>query len=85
MTKKRLNCEKSDRAENEIFILTFVDLSYVGVSEMTPHIDFNFFITFFCVDFFQYLEDLLLQTVCISKTRRVFLQEDDKAEVSVYC
>ena len=76
MTKKRVNCEKSDRAENEIYILTFVDLSYVGVSEMRPHIDFNFFITLFCVDFLQYFEDLLLQTVCISKTRKGFLQKD---------
>ena len=66
MMKKRLNCEKTERAENEIYILTFVDLSYVGVSEMTPHIDFNFFIILFFIYFFQYLEDLLLQTICIS-------------------
>jgi len=52
--------EKSDDAENEISILTFVDLSDIGVSEMTPHIDFNFFITLFCVDIFQYLGDLLV-------------------------
>ena len=58
--KLRVNCEKSDCSENEIYILTFVHLSYVGVSEMTPHIEFNFFITLFCVDFFQYLEDLLV-------------------------
>ena len=83
--KKRLHCEKRDRAENEISILTFVDFSYIGVSEMTPHIDFNFLITLFCVDFLQYHEDLLLQTVCISKTRKGFLSEDYKASVSVYC
>ena len=64
--KKRLNCEKTERVKNEIYILTFVDLGYVGVSEMTPHVDFNFFITLFFIYFFQYLEDLLLQIICIS-------------------
>ena len=78
-------CETRERAENVIYILTFVDLSYVGAPEMTPHIDFDFnvFITLFFVYFFQYLEDLLLQTVCISKTRKGFLKEDYKATVSV--